>query len=94
MADDVNVKKLFVYNDETMIRLMDQYWDFFEDATLIPDGEPYWVVTMKRPKRSNAEPSDEVVRRPDVVPVRPDGGLDMTSVFMKRQEQRKKEGAA
>jgi hypothetical protein len=52
MTSDEKVKKIFVYNDETMIRLMDRYWDIFEDATLVPDKpDPYWVVTMKRPGR-------------------------------------------
>ena len=94
MTDDANVKKLFVYNEEAMIRLMDQYWDFFEEATLIPDSEPYWVVTMKRPKRATVEANAAPARRPDLIPVRPDGELDLTPVFMKRQEQRKKESGA
>jgi hypothetical protein len=52
MANEEKLKKIYVYNDETMVRLMDRYWDIFEDATLVPDKpDPYWVVTMKRPGR-------------------------------------------
>jgi hypothetical protein len=62
MAHDPSpLRKVYVYNEETMLRFMDQYWDFFEDATQVPDkNDPYWVVTMRRPKR-----------RTDVVELRP-----------------------
>jgi hypothetical protein len=72
MAHDPSpLRKIYLYNEETMFRFMEQYWDFFEDATQVPDkNDPYWVLTMRRPKR-----------RTDVVELRPnpDNGAPSTS---------------
>ncbi len=83
MAHDPSspTRKVFVYNEETMIRFMDLYWDFFEDATLVPDKtDPYWVVTMKRPRR-----------RTEVVEFRSGPDVDPAPTFLKQEPKKKNE---
>jgi hypothetical protein len=82
MAHDPSpTRKLFVYNEETMIRFMDLYWDFFEDATLVPDKtDPYWVVTMKRPRR-----------RAELAEVRTNPDIDLPLTFTKQDQKKKPE---
>jgi hypothetical protein len=75
-TDTSSLRKLFVHDEETVMRLMEQYWDSFEDATLVPDKEPYWVITMKRP------------RRRQVAELRGSASDNDLSTFAKKQESK------